>query len=361
MRGAVVRTLAFMLALVLACTDSTGPADPVTVDVSPGGGTVTSSDGKTTLSLPAGAVSETTAISVTALASPPPAEGLIPGTAVQLEPSGTTFATPVQLEIEVEDSAVPSGVPLATLAVHRRTGDRWVRVPGGSVDPARRVVTAPLYSFSVYAVLFLGAPSEVVKEGDAQSVTVGQPVPVAPSVVVRSSTGAVLPGLQVSFTVAGGDGSVTGATQVTDEEGRATVGSWTLGSIPGANALQAAVEGMSAPVTFTAQGEAVQVDVTGSYDLVSVNGQPLPYLESSGTDVTTAGTLNLSAAGACSLEFTSREVDTGNEESQTIPCTYAVDGTVFTLHWEGVIVGTISDGRVTFDIPGEGTVVFVKG
>jgi hypothetical protein len=46
-------------------------------------------------------------------------------------------------------------------------------------------------------------------------------------------------GVQVVFNVTAGGGSITGATQVTDATGVATVGSWTLGPAVGVNELKA--------------------------------------------------------------------------------------------------------------------------
>ena len=60
-----------------------------------------------------------------------------------------------------------------------------------------------------------------------------------------------MPGATVTFAVTSGGGNVTGATQTTNSAGIATVGGWTLGSIPGTNTLTATVSGLT-PLTFTA-------------------------------------------------------------------------------------------------------------
>ena len=52
------------------------------------------------------------------------------------------------------------------------------------------------------------------------------------------SSGNPVSGLTVTFTVTSGGGSITGGTDVTGDDGIAEVGSWTLGSTPGANTLQ---------------------------------------------------------------------------------------------------------------------------
>jgi hypothetical protein len=64
-----------------------------------------------------------------------------------------------------------------------------------------------------------------------------------------------LAGVNVTFAVTGGGGTVTGASQVTDASGKATVGEWVLGPNTGANTLTAsvAVSGVTGnPVLFSA-------------------------------------------------------------------------------------------------------------
>ena len=94
--------------------------------------------------------------------------------------------------------------------------------------------------------------------GDAQSATAGQPVPVAPTVMVTSQSGVPVTGVQVTFSIASGGGSVTGAVQATSAAGVATVGSWTLGQTAGPNSLLATAGGqvIGSPVAFTATGTA---------------------------------------------------------------------------------------------------------
>jgi len=90
-----------------------------------------------------------------------------------------------------------------------------------------------------------------------QSAPVGTEVPTPPSVTVEDTNQAPLAGVNVTFAVAGGGGTVTGASQVTDASGKATVGEWVLGPNNGTNTLTASVAGSGVtgnPVTFTATG-----------------------------------------------------------------------------------------------------------
>jgi hypothetical protein len=82
-------------------------------------------------------------------------------------------------------------------------------------------------------------------------------VPIAPAVLVTDQDGKPMANVSVTFTVASGDGSVTGETATTNTEGIATVGSWTLGPTAGANTLTATAAGSGIegnPATFTATG-----------------------------------------------------------------------------------------------------------
>ena len=77
------------------------------------------------------------------------------------------------------------------------------------------------------------------------------PVTERPSVIVRDEEGNVMSGATVTFAVTSGGGSITGEIQTTNAAGVATVGSWTLGSVPGPNTLTATVSGLT-PLVFNA-------------------------------------------------------------------------------------------------------------
>jgi hypothetical protein len=76
--------------------------------------------------------------------------------------------------------------------------------------------------------------------GDGQTGLTGLAVLIAPAIQVTDLSGHPVAGVQVTFSATAGGGSVTGATQITDVGGIATVGSWTMGPQPGLNELQAA-------------------------------------------------------------------------------------------------------------------------
>lgn len=93
----------------------------------------------------------------------------------------------------------------------------------------------------------------VIRNGDAQVGSAGTALPNPPVVLVTGEGNVPAPGVQVAFRVITGGGSVTAARARTDRSGVATPGKWVLGLAPGANTMEASVEGLE-PVTFTATG-----------------------------------------------------------------------------------------------------------
>lgn len=102
------------------------------------------------------------------------------------------------------------------------------------------------------ATAHVGAPTTLtIHAGNDQSSTVATAVAVDPAVRVTDAYGNAVAGVTVQFAVAQGGGQVTDAAPVTDANGIATIGSWTLGNTPGENQLTATATGLD-PVTFLA-------------------------------------------------------------------------------------------------------------
>jgi hypothetical protein len=122
----------------------------------------------------------------------------------------------------------------------------------------------PISGSSFTTEVGAGAPASVTAvDGDGQIGLLSKTVNVPPAVLVEDSEGNPVPGATVTFTVTGGGGSATGTEAVADAAGIARVGSWTLGSGPGANALQAAITGDD--IAFGATGQAAAYDVEVRY------------------------------------------------------------------------------------------------
>src|SRR6266576_2536716 len=152
-----------------------------------------------------------------------------------------------------------SGVnPIATDAGGRATFTNLTIA--GVAGPRTLSFTAPQLAVltSGQVTLIAGAATQIaVNAGNNQTVTAGTAVQIAPSVIVKHASGNPVPGVAVTFAVAPGNGSITGASQTTDADGIATVGSWTLSTTAGTNTLTATSAGLAgSPVSFVAHGTA---------------------------------------------------------------------------------------------------------
>jgi alpha-tubulin suppressor-like RCC1 family protein len=111
--------------------------------------------------------------------------------------------------------------------------------------------------------------------------TAGTAVGAAPSVRVVANDGQPLAGTTVSFQVTSGGGSVSGAMVVSGADGVATVGSWVLGTLAGANGLTASTGALT--VGFDATGAAGPpsqiVAVSGSQQTGTIQTTlPMPFV-----------------------------------------------------------------------------------
>ncbi len=144
-----------------------------------------------------------------------------------------------------------TGATVTTNASGIATVGSWTLGPVAGAN-VLNATTGALSSVAFTATSTAGAAASLTKNGgDNQSATAGSAVPIPPSVIVKDGNGNPRSGVSVTFAVASGGGSITGATSVTNAAGVSTVGSWTLGSSAGANSLLATVAGLPS-VTFTA-------------------------------------------------------------------------------------------------------------
>ena len=105
-----------------------------------------------------------------------------------------------------------------------------------------------------------------VAGAEPQSALVGTAVGTAPAVKVVDQNGAGMAGVNVTFSVTAGGGSVEGGSATTDVNGVASVTKWTLGTTAGANSLKAQSGNLSATFTATGLAGAASVLVKSSAD-----------------------------------------------------------------------------------------------
>ncbi len=152
-------------------------------------------------------------------------------------------------------AAANAGSANPTTATTDATGQAQTTWTLGSIAGASRdTMTAGASGVTVrfVASVSAGAAAQVAKTaGDFQKTATGQAVAIPPKVTVEDQFGNAVAGDSVVFAVASGGGSLTGASQVSNAAGQATVGSWTVGAAPGVNTLTATAKGVATPATFT--------------------------------------------------------------------------------------------------------------
>ena len=127
-------------------------------------------------------------------------------------------------------------------------------------------------------------PATIAANGSSPtSAVIASPVRPAPSVIVRNSSGAPLPNVRVTFSVSSGGGLVTGASQLTDASGIATVGDWTLGDATGAQTLTATAGGKTVVFSVNATNNCTITGALAAGGTVSGNLSASPCAMGDGT------------------------------------------------------------------------------
>lgn len=155
------------------------------------------------------------------------AGGVLTGRTVSWESRDPSVAT-------VDASGLVTGVKLGTVTV--------VATSEGKSGSAEVVVTA-------------GTPASGAKVGGAGgSGVAGQPLPDSLALRVINSAGEPVSGVEVTWSVTSGGGSISPGTSLTNADGVAQA-QWTLGNQPGEQTVAAQVAGLP-PVVFTVQATA---------------------------------------------------------------------------------------------------------
>jgi len=235
--------------------------------------------GAVSLTVPPAAGS-VTQLSVAPAAVLPDDDRLLTGAAFDFGPSGATFSTPLTMSLRYTPADVPAP-KRSRLRIFRVEDDGTLTMlPGGAVDEANARVTAPVSTFSTYAIV---VPADIASisllEGNSQPGFVGEAIG-GQRVVVRDAQGRGVPLVQVSFSVATGGGSLVGESDaITDASGEAVLpGSWLLGPTKGQQTLRATIVGDGRFVTFTASvtapATAVVIEATPSSGVSGVTLNP---------------------------------------------------------------------------------------
>jgi hypothetical protein len=130
--------------------------------------------------------------------------------------------------------------------------------------------TLPVVTFTATAIT--GPPATLtIVSGNNQTAVAGTTLPLPLVVRVTDQNGNVVPGVVVTFSVTGGNGSLSAASATTDANGLAQA-TWTLGTVEGANTAQAQVGTLPAAI-FHATGAAA-ITAVGTVGIAAASGSP---------------------------------------------------------------------------------------
>jgi lysophospholipase L1-like esterase len=121
--------------------------------VSPSGASFSAQNSAVTLTIPSGALTQTKNITVAPAIATPPNDRLMPGTAFEFGPNGTSFAQQVTISIKYDPSTLTAGSPESGLQLYEVVGTGWRVVDGSTVNTATKTVTGNVSHFTVYGVL----------------------------------------------------------------------------------------------------------------------------------------------------------------------------------------------------------------
>lgn len=129
--------------------------------------TVTSADGKLTVTLPSGTKcldkngNPLTALTININASPPapPAAANIIGLAYNFGPDGATFAPSITMILSYDSNTLPAGVAEQgiVIAYYDAAAGEWVEIPG-TVSIANHTITAQVNHFTTFAIIGKAKP-----------------------------------------------------------------------------------------------------------------------------------------------------------------------------------------------------------
>jgi hypothetical protein len=117
--------------------------------------------------VPAGALATPVPLAIRGTSAVPLDPYAVFGGSIEVGPAGTTFATPATLVLQYSSGQPPLGVDEGELRLHVLEGGEWRPLPGGSVDPTTREVSAPIGRAGVFAARWVVGPSAACSGSEA--------------------------------------------------------------------------------------------------------------------------------------------------------------------------------------------------
>ncbi len=160
----------------------------------------------------------------------------LPITVVVSSDRGPMADVPVRFEVETGGGFL--GRTTATTDLGGTATTTWTL--GGALGEQRvRITAGSLPAATARATATVGPPAILLPlAGNSQFAVVGRTVAIAPRARVTDAFGNPVAGIPVTFSVQAGGGRITDSVPVSDADGGASLGSWTLGPSPGTNRLR---------------------------------------------------------------------------------------------------------------------------
>ena len=137
--------------LVFAATEvGTPEGQSVTKNMGPDGGSLSSPDGRFTLTVPHNALTETIPFSIQPITNK--ADGGL-GLAYRLEPDGATFTTPLQISVRYDDRDIDGTVPEALSIAYQDEKGGWRMQKSAKLDETAKTLTFLTTHFTDFAFL----------------------------------------------------------------------------------------------------------------------------------------------------------------------------------------------------------------
>lgn len=124
------------------------------------GGTVTSSDGKASVNIPAGALADNTAIDIKPASDVPAGHIWAP---YDFLPDGINFLKPVTIAISYDEGTLPSGINESNLRLGKKINNVWDQITDSKVDIQKNMVSYEVDYFSSYLLVNTGSVPTGVK------------------------------------------------------------------------------------------------------------------------------------------------------------------------------------------------------
>ena len=225
--------------------------------IGPAGGTLASTDGVVSLTIPAGALSAATTLTIQPIAAMAPGAT---GTAYRLGPDGTQFATPVSLTFTYTDEQMIGSAPEVSWIAYQEAGGAWRYVDDLDLDTTARTLTAQITHFSDWTHVLglqLRPPSAEVDPNGSVDLEVKD--------CMTEFEGPIYAFDCVSFDF--GDDDLPALPSRNNPRGSVDAGSWAVNGDPGGSGLLGLIEGTDvggefrAPTQAPEEGNPVAVSV----------------------------------------------------------------------------------------------------